>query len=123
MSALKKKVMIAEDDPAILDSVKILLEIVGYEVVTTTDGQAVYDLREDLPDVILLDLRLTGTDGRDICRYLKNQERTKRIPVIVFSANNDIRQIAMDCGADGALPKPFEIQDLLQKIDSACKGN
>ncbi|TLD40279.1 MAG: putative response regulator (CheY-like) [Candidatus Jettenia ecosi] len=75
---VKKKVMVADDNPDILDSTKIILEEAGYEVETAVDGQAVRRHHEEYPDLILLDIWLAGMDGADICKYLKGQETTKQ---------------------------------------------
>jgi CheY-like chemotaxis protein len=57
--------------------------------------------------MILLDIRMDGVDGGEICKKLKNNEATRQIPVVLFSANHDIERIAFDCGADDCIVKPF----------------
>lgn len=105
--------MIADDDPGILDALTIMLEDGGYEVETTTDSSTVRDMKEELPDLLLLDIWMSGWDGRETCKYLKSQELTKHIPIIVVSANRDVEQIAREAGADDFLAKPFQMDDLL----------
>jgi len=109
--------MIADDDPGIVDAVEMILEFEGYEVTSTVDGSTVLDMREDLPDLLLLDIWMSGEDGRDICKKLKQDPLTKNIPVIMISASRDIKQSAIDAGADDFLAKPFEMNDLLKKIE------
>jgi DNA-binding response OmpR family regulator len=116
MTSKHKKIMIADDDPAIVDAVEMLLEFEGYEVITTVDGANVLDMKEDLPDLLLLDIWMSGEDGRDICKKLKQEASTKNIPVIMMSANRDIGESAMEAGADDFLAKPFEMHELLEKI-------
>jgi DNA-binding response OmpR family regulator len=116
MTSKHKKIMIADDDPAIVDAVEMLLEFEGYEVTTTIDGATVLDMKEDLPDLLLLDIWMSGEDGRDICKKLKQEASTKNIPVIMMSANRDIGESAMAAGADDFLAKPFEMHELLEKI-------
>ena len=116
MSPLQKKIMIADDDPGIVDAVEMLLEFEGYQVSTTVDGLTVLDMKEELPDLLLLDIWMSGEDGRDICRQLKSAEATKNIPVIMISASRDIKESALASGANDFLAKPFEMDELLQKI-------
>jgi CheY-like chemotaxis protein len=110
---LKKKILVADDNPAILDALKIMLEEEGYEVETTVDGATAQDIKEPLPDLLLLDIWMSGIDGRDICKHLKSSAATKHIPVIMISATKDIEQIAKDSGADDCVSKPFQIEHLL----------
>ena len=101
--------MIADDDPAILDSVGIMLEFEGYDVTTTLNGRTVLDMKKELPDLLLLDIWMSGMDGRDICKQLKQDEKTKGIPIVMISASKDIERSAIEAGADGFLAKPFDI--------------
>ena len=110
---LRRRIMIADDDPGILDALTIMLEDGGYEVETTTNGSTVQNMKEELPDLLLLDIWMSGWDGREACKYLKSQELTKHIPIIVVSANRDVEQIAREAGADDFLAKPFQMDDLL----------
>lgn len=112
----KKKIMVADDDPSIVEALQYMLEDNGYEVETTTDGQTVQDMKEEIPDVLLLDIWMSGMDGAEICRSLKKQTRTKSIPVIMISANRDTEQIAKESGADDFIVKPFEMKELLTKV-------
>jgi DNA-binding response OmpR family regulator len=121
MSLKQKKIMIADDDPGIVDAVEMLLEFEGYEVTSTVDGSTVLDMRENLPDLLLLDIWMSGEDGRDICKKLKQQPLTKNIPIIMVSASRDIKESAMEAGADDFLAKPFEMDDLLKKIEDLTK--
>ncbi|MES2809005.1 MAG: response regulator [Bacteroidota bacterium] len=116
MSHPQKKIMIADDDPGIVDAIEMLLEFEGYQVTSTVDGATVLDLKDELPDLLLLDIWMSGEDGRDICRKFKQVDITKNIPVIMISASRDIKQSALDAGADDFLAKPFEMNDLLKKI-------
>src|SRR5450755_1412291 len=112
----KKKIMVAEDDIGILEAMQIMLEDAGYEVITTVDGQTVQDVTEDLPDVLLLDIWMSGMDGTEICQHLKSQPRTQHIPIILCSANKDTQKLAKECGADDFIMKPFEMMDFLNKV-------
>ena len=107
--------MIADDDPGIVDAVEMMLEFEGYEVSSTLNGATVLQLHE-FPDLFLLDIWMSGQDGRDICRELKKQERAKNIPVIMISASTDLARSAKEAGADDFLEKPFNMTDLMSKI-------
>jgi DNA-binding response OmpR family regulator len=121
MSLKPKKIMIADDDPGIVDAVEMLLEFEGYEVISTVDGSTVLDMKDNLPDLLLLDIWMSGEDGRDICKRLKQGPLTKNIPVIMVSASRDIEESALEAGADDFLAKPFEMNDLLKKIEDLTK--
>jgi DNA-binding response OmpR family regulator len=122
---LKKqgKIMVADDDPAILDALTLLLEDEGYDVLQTVDAETVPRVQRSLPDVLLLDIWMSGINGGDICRELKREHETASIPVIMISANRDTEEIARESGADDFLLKPFDIDDLLGKIEKYLKRN
>ncbi len=112
----KKKIMVVEDDPGIVEALRLILEDEGYDVTAIMDGHAVRDMAGEVPDLLLLDLWMSGLDGRDICRYLKSRDRTRNMPIIICSANRDTATIAREAGADDFLTKPFDIDDLLGKV-------
>lgn len=109
----RKKILVADDDPAILEGVTMILEDAGYEIETTVNAKTFQDLKENFPDLILLDIRMSGIDGRDICKTLKNKKKTKQIPIIMISANKDTKELSKEAGADDFLAKPFEMDELL----------
>lgn len=111
------KVLIVDDDHAILEAMQIAIEDEGYTVQTVADGNSAADkAKEFLPDIILLDLLLSGKDGTEIIGMLRNQEETKDIPVILLSAHPNAAQTAKNCGANDFLPKPFDVDELLSKV-------
>jgi len=109
--------MIADDDPGILDSIGLILEFEGYEVISTLNGASLLKMETELPDLLLLDIWMSGVDGRDICKQLKERELTRNIPIVMISASKDIERSALEAGANDFLAKPFEMEELLQKID------
>ena len=113
---MRKRILVAEDDPGVGDMLREMLEEEGYEVEIEVDGHAVQQMQEPFPDLLFLDIRLSGTDGRTICRQLKSQEATYHLPIIILSAHKDTRQMARDAGADDFLAKPFEMRDLLTLV-------
>ena len=112
----KNTIIVADDDPAILEAVKMILELHNYEVMTISDGLVLQKLKGSLPGLLLLDVLMSGVDGRDICKQLKSRQDTKNIPVILISASHDIAPSIKAAGANDFLPKPFDIDDLLNKV-------
>lgn len=112
-----KTVIAADDDEAILDALQFLLEDAGYKVRTTSNGECLYHMKNECPQLFLLDIYMSGQDGREICSYLKSQDRTKDIPVIMISANGDVAEEAKKAGANDFLAKPFDAHDLLAKVE------
>jgi len=115
---MQKKILAVDDDLFILDALTELLKYSGYEVESTPRGEEVFKkIDECVPDLILLDVMLAGVDGREICRQIKNTDKTKNIPVIMVSATPAINLTVKDFGANDFLAKPFDISLLLNKIE------
>lgn len=113
-----KKVLVADDNPDILWVVEFLLKKNGFEVITTLDGNDVIPtVREKSPDLVLLDVFLSGVDGRDLCNSIKTSEKTKDIPVIMFSAHTNLSDVMEVCKADDFVAKPFDSHFLIDKIN------
>jgi CheY-like chemotaxis protein len=109
-------ILVVDDDEGIVEVIQIVLEGEGYTVRTATNGDCLQDLADNLPDLILLDVLLSGDDGRDICKSLKRNEATKHIPVIMLSAHSDASKVADAGGADGFLEKPFDVDGLIDIV-------
>jgi CheY-like chemotaxis protein len=112
-----KRILIADDDQGIIDMMTVMLEFEGYHVKTVLDGKEVLGIKGELPDLLLLDIWMSGSDGREICKLLKQDPATHALPVLLISASKDIEDSALAAGADGFIAKPFEMDDLLQKIE------
>jgi len=94
-----------------------LLEGEGYTVAITDNAEYIEKLHADgLPDLILIDVLLSGKDGRKIVKHLKSQEATKHVPVIMFSAHPSAEETVRVAGADDFVAKPFELDEVLAKI-------
>ena len=109
---MKKSIQVVDDSAAILDVVKIALEMADWEVSTSLTGACLQRMEHNLPDLILLDVLLSGEDGRTICERLKGDEKTRNIPVILLSAHVGLRKAVDECSANDFLAKPFRITDL-----------
>lgn len=114
---MKKKVIVVDDDQGILEVIKIILEEENYEVVTIDEGKTIVKrITEEKPDVVLLDIWMSGQDGGEIAKQLKSNDETKNIPIIMVSAKNDTEKVAQDAGADDFITKPFDMDVLLEKV-------
>ena len=108
-----KTIYIADDDLSICEILSVILRDKGYNIIISNDGSSLLTL-DIVPDLIFLDVRMASIDGAELCKTWKLNPRTMQVPIIIVSANQDIPEIAKDCGADGWLAKPFEMQDLLR---------
>ena len=113
---MKKKILVVDDSEAILDVVKIALEMADWEVSTSLTGACFQQMEHDPPDLIVLDILLSGDDGSEICRHLKSEEQTRHIPVILLSAHAGLRETAERCGANDYLVKPFRLTELREIV-------
>ena len=117
MQSRQKKILVVDDEPDILEFLQIIFEEAGYHVDTTEKGDYLEKLKNGpLPDLVLLDMLLSGRDGREIVKQLKSRDSTKHIPVIMFSAHPSAEKTALAAGADDFVEKPFDIETLLEKI-------
>lgn len=115
-----KKVLIFDDDEDILAICTYILEEQGWQVSTFSNCNNIIEKVESImPDVILMDNWIPDSGGIVATQALKNQERLKHIPVIYFSANNDIRTLAHQAGADSFLAKPFDLEELEDVVNKA----
>jgi CheY-like chemotaxis protein len=112
----KQTILVAEDDPVILDVLRLILEDGGYAVETVAGGETLRDFPNGPPDLLMLDIWLSGWDGREICRSLKARQETKDLPVVLCSASRDGARMAREAGADGFVAKPFDLDDLLATV-------
>ena len=123
----KKRILVGEDERNILKMTAKRLQHEGYDVIGVTDGEAVVEQASaGLPiHLILLDIKLPGLNGYDVCRVLKRQATTADIPVIVFSASEgQMQRMAERClevGAADWIKKPFHTKDLMAKIHQALR--
>jgi DNA-binding response OmpR family regulator len=117
---MNKKILIIEDDIDIAEALTYSLEFVGYEV-SKALADSYHDVfhpknKDNFPHLVLLDILLSGKDGREICKELKSDNKTKHIPIIMMSAYPDAHESVKKAKANDFLPKPFDINDLLAKI-------
>lgn len=114
-----KKIVVVDDSPAILDSVKLMLNMEGFEVSNYERGSDMFNSLLETstkPDVILMDMWLSGEDGRDICKMIKQHQEFKNIPVVIMSASRGLGDSAIENGAIDFIPKPFDLGEIVEKI-------
>ncbi|MFA5538710.1 MAG: response regulator [Gemmobacter sp.] len=112
-------VLIAEDEPTILETLAFLLERAGWSVATVTDGESVIqNVRRIRPRLLVLDIMLPGRSGLDILRMLRREADLADIPVLILTArgHNHDRQLALELGADGFISKPFANDTVLDEV-------
>ena len=115
----KPRVLLVDDEPSILKIVGKRLEVEGFEVLVAMDGQdALAKARTERPQVIVLDLMLPKLNGYEVCTLLKQDPRYQKTPIIIFTAKTHAtnEQMAMECGANAYVCKPFSGQELVEKI-------
>lgn len=113
------RVLVVDDELDILEMTRIMLESSGYEVITASEGERALELVEERQiDLVLLDAVMPGIHGLDVCRTLKRNPKTQRIPIIIFSALGVGVDMMLDDKdkADAYISKPFTRKILLDKI-------
>lgn len=121
---MSKKILIVDDEPQLVDMIKMRLEASHYVVITSIDGQDGLDkAKKENPDLIILDLMLPKIDGYEICGLLKKDTKYAHIPIIMFTARaqEEDKQLGEEVGADAYITKPFEPKALLNKIEELLK--
>ena len=112
-----KRILIIEDDSAILRGLKDNLEYESYEVLTAADGEEGYHLiKEKKPDLIILDLMLPKMNGYELCRKVRNEGVTTPILMLTARGEEMDRVLGLDLGADDYVTKPFSVPELLARI-------
>ena len=116
-----KKILIVDDDKDIRDITKKRLMQAGYEVMTASSGQETFDIcKTNRPDLILLDIAMEKMDGYHTCEKIKQDNKTKDIPVLFVTGKEllpeGINKHCQDLGACGYISKPFAIKELLERI-------
>ena len=115
------RVLIADDEPALLKVLKLNLEMEGHETLLASDGEtALRRIEQDQPDVVLLDVMMPVLDGWEVLKRLSTLELKKRPKVIVMTAKSGQhdRETGEDLGADLYITKPFEMEDLIASVNS-----
>lgn len=120
----KEKILVVDDENDILTLIRFNLEREGFRITTAESGEAALAaVAESMPDLILLDLMLPGIDGLEVCRKLRQQEKTAHIPVIMLTAKSEETDmvVGLEMGADDYIPKPFSNKVLAARVRSLLR--
>ena len=115
------RILVVDDEPAIVDVLVYNLERANYEVLVARDGnQALNKARQEEPDLIILDLMLPQVDGLEVCRALR---RERDVPIIMLTARDSEvdRVVGLELGADDYVVKPFSVRELMARIGSVLR--
>jgi DNA-binding response OmpR family regulator len=121
-TAIGDRILVVEDDRAVQKALKRLFEAEGYNVQIAADGNAAVELFRALqPAAVVLDLRLPGISGQEVCREFK--QRSPGLPIIVLSATSDVsdKVLLLELGADDYVTKPFSPRELLARVRAALR--
>jgi two-component system alkaline phosphatase synthesis response regulator PhoP len=124
-SAPKKKILAVDDEEDFLEILKLHLEANGYEVITALDGEeALKKIKNENPDVVILDIMLPKLNGKEVCRDIRNDPVFSKIPIIMLTGlNTDTERIvARVIGADVYITKPFDFEQLNSAIKKLLKS-
>lgn len=115
------KILVVDDEQAILDLLEMILKREQFQVATASDGKSAMALFESFnPDLVLLDLMLPDTSGHELCRQMAGR---RNVPIIMLTARNDINDkvLGLDLGADDYITKPFDTRELIARIKVALR--
>ncbi|MBT0662982.1 response regulator [Geobacter pelophilus] len=116
----RNRILIVEDEESLLKLESILLSSKGYKVVGVADGvAAIEEIFSNIPDLVILDVMLPGIDGFEVCRRIKEDPATSKIPVIMLTARKNTQDMdrGLQSGADAYITKPFKSAQLIGTIE------
>ena len=115
----KALILVLDDDPDICTMIKMVLDYYGYDAMDAENEEnARKIISSNHVDLLIMDMLLSGVDGTDICRQLKQDKETSSIPILMFSAHPTAKETCLAAGADDFISKPFEMNDMMDKISS-----
>jgi CheY-like chemotaxis protein len=119
------KILLVDDEPDIRFLTKRMLEKEGHSVTEAENGEMALRMlqKEDKPDLILLDVRMPGLNGWEVCRRIKADDKTKNIPVVMFTVRTSEEDIqkSVDYGANAHINKPFDKEELLELVENMLR--
>ena len=111
-------ILVLDDDPDICIMIKMVLDYYGYDAMDAeNEVNARKIISSNHVDLVIMDMLLSGADGTDICRRLKQDKVTSSIPILMFSAHPTAKDSCLAAGADDFISKPFEMNDMMDKIN------
>jgi CheY-like chemotaxis protein len=121
---MAKEILVVDDEPNMIDITQAVLEEKGFRVTGVHSGKECLDrLRKKKPDLILLDIRMPGMDGWDVLKEIKRDERTKAVPVMMYTVVEKSLddETLRERGVEEYIVKPFRIEDLVRKVEKIMK--
>jgi DNA-binding response OmpR family regulator len=113
----KSLILVLDDDPDICIMIKMVLDYYGYDAMDAANEESARKIiSSNHVDLLIMDMLLSGVDGTDICRQLKQDKKTSSIPILMFSAHPTAKESCLAAGADDFISKPFEMNDMMDKI-------
>ena len=120
----KALILVLDDDPDICIMIKMVLDYYGYDAMDAeNEVNARKIISSNHVDLVIMDMLLSGADGTDICRRLKQDKVTSSIPILMFSAHPTAKDTCLAAGADDFISKPFEMNDMMDKINFFLERN
>jgi CheY-like chemotaxis protein len=114
------RILVIDDEPALLDDLVAILEMEGFDPIGANSGAQGLDYaRTQPPDLILCDIKLYDMTGLDVTHELRNDDRTRTIPLVIITAHSDIEleRASLAAGADYFLRKPFDVDELIRVVN------
>jgi len=121
---MPKKILIIEDEETLIHNLAEKLRAEGYKVLTAMEGETGWELvRSEKPDLIVLDIMLPGLDGLSLCRMVRNEPSTSRIPIVMLTARGTEvdKIVGLESGADDYIVKPFGLGELLARVRAVLR--
>ena len=119
MEDAKKNVLIVDDEPHIVNLIKLSLNKDKYSVTGAYSArEALMHMEKAVPDIVVLDLMMPGINGYELCKALRENPKTRNVPVLILSAKSQMNDKlhAIDVGADDYMTKPFDPMELVKRI-------
>lgn len=118
------KILVIDDDPSILELVKVNLELMGHDVITSLEGVKGFALvKQEMPDLVILDVMMPEVDGFTVAQRVRQNEETKEIPILMLTALGMIQDKVQgfNSGVDDYLVKPFELEELKVRVKALLR--
>lgn len=113
---MKRTIVIIDDDPGVQEIFKIIFEKEGFDPIVLSNPKPLLENQYLDADIYLLDKQMSGADGIEICKFLKQNKQTCNKPVLIVSANPNAKALSEEAGADDFIEKPFLKKELLAKV-------
>ena len=123
MSTKKPHILVVEDSENILEVISLMFDFQGWQVSTRESlKNIIEDVKEVKPDLILMDMLLSGANGCDACAEIKAHSEIPETPIMIMSAHPEAHREAKNAGANSFIAKPFEMDALIAKVKQTLQG-